>query len=68
MHCTPAKSKLLRLLGLPPEWLALLTGVPEEAQVGGAWCWGVDGWNGVEWGGVGMVVWSGLQQRSTKWC
>lgn len=33
VHCTPAKHRLLRLLGLPGEWLALLTDQPEEAQV-----------------------------------
>lgn len=33
VHCAPAKRRLLRLLGLPPEWLALLTDAAEEAQV-----------------------------------
>lgn len=35
VHCAPAKRRLLRLLGLPPEWLALLTDAPEEAQASG---------------------------------
>jgi DNA cross-link repair 1A protein len=33
VHCTPTKHRLLRLLGLPAEWLALLTEQPEEAQI-----------------------------------
>ncbi len=36
VHCAPAKRRLLRLLGLPQEWLALLTDSAEEAQVGTA--------------------------------
>lgn len=36
VHCGPAKRRLLRLLGLPQEWLALLTDSAEEAQVGTA--------------------------------
>jgi DNA cross-link repair 1A protein len=34
VHCSPAKHRLLRLLGLPRHWLDLVTAVPEEAQVG----------------------------------
>ncbi|KAI3427032.1 hypothetical protein D9Q98_006974 [Chlorella vulgaris] len=33
VYCTPAKHKLLHMLGLPSEWLALLTDVAEEAEM-----------------------------------
>jgi hypothetical protein len=56
VHCTPAKTKLLRLLGLPPNWLALLTGVPEEAQVG-------------QNGGGGWLEWLGCRRyKSCRSC
>lgn len=33
VHCSPAKRRLLHMLGLPAAWLALLTDVAEEAQI-----------------------------------